>query len=61
MSTTDALKMALYRENRKLNPPPTSVLDYEHSYPASITSTPNDSEFMFPNSWINNMELEAPG
>jgi hypothetical protein len=43
MSTTTALKLALYRENKKLNP---------------LAPLPC-SEFLILNSWINNMELET--
>ncbi len=62
MSTTNALKLALYRE-KKLNPLPHLPKKYQDVMkaviPASLSNTVDGLEFLILNSWINDLELEA--
>jgi len=63
MSTTAALKMALYREKKKLNPLPPLPKTFQDVMntviPSSLTNTADGTEFMILNSWINDLEEEA--
>jgi hypothetical protein len=62
VSTTNALKLALYRE-KKLNPlpplPKTCQNVMKTVIPASLSNTADGLEFLILNSWINDLELEA--
>jgi hypothetical protein len=54
MSTTNALKISLYREKKKLNPfPPIPRTEQD----AMNINTTNGSQFLILNSLINDMEL----
>jgi hypothetical protein len=54
MSTTNALKMSLYREKKRLNPlSPIPRTEQD----AMNTNTTNGSQFRILNSLINHMEL----
>ncbi len=62
MFTTNALKLALYRE-KKLNPLPPLLKTYQDVtkavIPASLSNTADGSEFLILNSRISDLELES--
>jgi hypothetical protein len=63
MSTTNALKLALYREKKKLNPLPPLLKTYQDVtkavIPSSLSNTADGSEFLILNSGISDLELES--
>jgi hypothetical protein len=63
MSTTNALKLALYREKKKLNHLPPLPKKYQDVMKAVIPAFPSNTadglEFLILNFWINDLELEA--
>jgi hypothetical protein len=63
MSSSSALKSALFREKKKANPLPPLPKSYadviKTTIPSSLSSSADEKEFLILNSWTNENELES--